>query len=415
MSNGIKYKLAILSFIILLTATFFGTSIPFSGRVESVEDIGTSNIVNQLVYGFLFLISVVLLISEKSTIVEFIKKEKFLSLLVLWCLISITWSPDWLVSLKRIFRLLTIIMVCITFLVNVKSESDLLKYFKYFFYIYLILSLVAVIVIPEAKDPQFGGAWRGFSPHKNGLGQAAIISSILSYLFVLYSKKSWEKMIANFMLLISIALLVGSYSSTAYTTMGLLVFLWLIFSVDTLFKPLGVRRIFSFLLILSLLVVVIMIFAWNPETKDFFPELFGKDSSFSGRTDLWEYVFNEGMKHPFHGAGYQGYWNVTRLQYSGIYDEFLWLPNQAHNGYIDVFNELGLVGILLFVILIFYSFLIYYKVSKPHPWILFIIVAILTNFSESTFFRPGKAMNFMFLFSYLHLQYSLLNEKLLNK
>ena len=82
-------KLALVLFIFFL---FFGTSLPFRERAEDVEDIGTSNIVNQLAFGGLFIISAIALIPKRKELLQLSKQEKFLTAFFLWCLISIIWS-----------------------------------------------------------------------------------------------------------------------------------------------------------------------------------------------------------------------------------------------------------------------------------------------------------------------------------
>jgi O-antigen ligase len=158
-------------------------------------------------------------------------------------------------------------------------------------------------------------------------------------------------------------------------------------------------------------VVALAIVNVFPDTISFLPEIFGKDTSLSNRTYLWDYMLIEISDHPLHGVGFQGYWIVSRLKYSKIYDLFIWLPNQAHNGYLDIINEVGIIGILLMVLMVIFYFINFKKVKKPHLWALFIIIPLITNMSESSFFRMGKEMNFIFIFSYIYLFYSLLQQK----
>jgi O-antigen ligase len=410
MNSNLKKYLASFSFITLLIITYFGTSVPFSERIEDVEDIGASNMINQLVYGFLFISSVILLFRRKNDLWKFIVKEKFLSLLILWCIITLLWSPDAFVSLKRIFRLITVILVSISFLFYSNDEEEVLNHFKYVLYTYLFLSIIVVLIIPQAKDPQFG-TWRGFTPHKNGLGGVGVVTSIISYMLFVSSKKKNGKIIAAVMILISVALVVGSFSSTAISAVALLFSVWLIFSADKIFKPIGVSKLVSVTSMVLILLVVFGVLLTIPDAANLLPEMFGKDSSYSGRTDLWEYIWNEIMKHPIQGVGYQGFWNVNRLKYSDIYEIFLWLPQQSHNGYLDILNEIGAIGMVLLLSMVGYYLYNYRNAAKPYIWIFLILIPLLTNFSESSFLRPGKEMNFIFLFAYIHLFYSLTIRK----
>ena len=69
----------------------------------------------------------------------------------------------------------------------------------------------------------------------------------------------------------------------------------------------------------------------------------GRDESMSGRDDLWMQVFNQGLKTPFFGSGYGSFWYEGRgREITGT-----WNPRQSHNAYIDVFVDLGLIGVIL--------------------------------------------------------------------
>jgi exopolysaccharide production protein ExoQ len=71
----------------------------------------------------------------------------------------------------------------------------------------------------------------------------------------------------------------------------------------------------------------------------------GRDPTLTDRTKIWAFLF--GMHtNPFVGTGYQTFWIGPRLEWfwqkSGL--GFL---NEAHNGYLEVYLELGLIGVFL--------------------------------------------------------------------
>ena len=70
-------------------------------------------------------------------------------------------------------------------------------------------------------------------------------------------------------------------------------------------------------------------------------EAAGRDESMSGRDTLWADVFNEGLKSPIFGAGYGAFWYEGRgREITGT-----WNPRQSHNAYIDVFVDIGVMGV----------------------------------------------------------------------
>ncbi len=76
----------------------------------------------------------------------------------------------------------------------------------------------------------------------------------------------------------------------------------------------------------------------------------GKDPTLTGRTDVWKTVIGMAPS-PLFGAGFESFWLGPRLK--KLWGIFVWSPNEAHNGYIELYLNLGWLGLgLLAFILI---------------------------------------------------------------
>jgi len=401
------YKLAAkITFLLFIFFCLFGTSLPFRTKIEDVEDISGSNIVNQIVYTSLFLMSFVILLSKRKELFKIITEEKFLTIFLLWCTASIYWSDYSFTSFKRLFQIYCVITVASAFLLYWKSEEDMLRTIKLVLYPYLFISIVSVFIIPGAKDPSFH-TWRALTPHKNVLGQVGVICTVLSYMILKIEKKLSAKSVAVIMFIISVLLTLGSLSSTSIILLFLIGTFYALFYSDELFSPLGIGRTVSTLTVIVVVGLVTLIILTQPDMLAVFTDIFGKDTSFSGRTDLWTYMMSEISKHPIIGAGYQGFWVVDNNALLALYKIFVWLPNQSHNGYIDIWNDLGIIGLILFVILIINYFVNLLKLNKTHTWKAFIFISLISNWQEATFFRPGQTLSDFIIISYLVLFFEL--------
>jgi len=78
----------------------------------------------------------------------------------------------------------------------------------------------------------------------------------------------------------------------------------------------------------------------------------------TGRTYVWSECIREVSKHPLIGYGYGGFWSPDRL-YAFIESQGL---ASAHSGYLEVVLDLGLVGLLIYVLI----FLMAVKTSVFH-------------------------------------------------
>ncbi len=79
----------------------------------------------------------------------------------------------------------------------------------------------------------------------------------------------------------------------------------------------------------------------------------GRDTTLTGRTQLWNQLLSM-IVDPLFGTGFESFWLGARVE--TIWRLYWWRPNQAHNGYIEIFLNLGAIGLALLGGLIFLSY-----------------------------------------------------------
>ena len=129
---------------------------------------------------------------------------------------------------------------------------------------------------------------------------------------------------------------------------------------------------------------------------------FGRDISFTGRTQLWADLLEVTAEKPLLGQGFQSYW-VHEFGHP-LWEKHTWLPIDGHNGYLDVFIAMGAVGLLLLLLLIFNS---YRKISKEflsrYEYALLrmtiLLALLLHNLNETSFCELDNPLWVMFLFA----------------
>jgi len=359
-------------------------------------------VVNQIVFSTLFLSTLFSLIPKTTQIIAIIKKEKFLMIFLLWATLSITWADYSFVAFKRLFQFYTAIIVCLSFLVHSDSIGEVLPTLKIFFSIFMIVSLISIFTVPGAISRHYK-EWQGLATSKNGLGQASLISTIL-WIYVLSKDKSIKaKLFSFFMLMVSLFLLIGAHSITSISAFLFLILLWFLFAVDKIFKPLGIRRTITILSIIFAGSLTVLAFLFAREIIASIFALAGKNLTLTGRTDLWADIMIEVKKHLLIGCGYKGFWITTSPKILKVYETYIWLPRSSHNGYIDILNETGLIGLFSFFAIIINYFVALVKYKEKTFWMWFIVLALVENFTESVLFSAGGIVTFMFLFAYLSL------------
>jgi O-antigen ligase len=69
-----------------------------------------------------------------------------------------------------------------------------------------------------------------------------------------------------------------------------------------------------------------------------------RDSTLTGRTGLWARLMLFDI-NPLFGVGYETFWLGPRAAI--LATEYWWMPNQAHNGYVETYLNLGYIGLIL--------------------------------------------------------------------
>lgn len=397
-----------IAFFIFFFFTFFPAGEPFPPTRQElgVENMSESNFTNQAIKIGVFILSLLASIYKFDEIIEYIKKEKYLFLLIFWSLLSVFWSDFPLVTFKRWFQIFLIYFLIITYLTYF-SEDEALRILKLILYPYLLLTLFVVLAIPGAKDPAFN-TWRGFSATKNTLGQVGVISSVLTLIFYIKENSQIKKYIAFLFFILSIIIVIGTFSSTSYIALFIFLSGTLLYWIKTkVFGRLGVHNsifIYTFVTGILLLIAAMVFF---PDFTDFIQGIFGKNETFYDRGKLWSVMLWHASQHPILGCGFQAFWTIENPQLLLLYQTFVWLPNQAHNGYIDLINEIGIVGLILFIIMILKNIVRSFRYQLLTPWLWFLILPLISNVTESNFFRVGTITSNFIILSYLVLERSL--------
>lgn len=117
------------------------------------------------------------------------------------------------------------------------------------------------------------------------------------------------------------------------------------------------------------------------------------------RTDVWAAALKlEG--NPLLGTGFQSFWLGHRLQ--SMWDMFWWQPNEAHNGYLEVFLNLGWIGVVILCIILVTGYRTVIARLRRHApegslMLAFFLAALVYNFTEAAFFQMMAPVWFVLL------------------
>jgi len=324
---------------------------------------------------------------------------------------SYAWSDDPQATLRRV--VLFAFLIVITFAAFARGrgpQRDFLRVFNRPVAFLMLTSLVVTAAFPGYSITDEG--WRGVAAQKNGLGQLAAIGTLLGIAAIVAGRRALG-MIA---VAVCLALLAMSRSLTA--AIGLTFALALVGS-GAYFAGLS-RRSRDFRIVALSLVMLcvagvhaVVLFDLVPHPTELMKMALasvGKKTTLTGRTGLWDLVLlNSRLHDPLIGGGYGSFW--TGL--SGVAGYIAWrFPGgylgSAHNGYLDVFNELGYLGLAilcLFVMTHVWMLVGARRLSRAERFFHWAVIffTLIVNSSESSFWRGTHFLNIVMLMSYCRL------------
>jgi len=375
------------------------------GQPISTDSPTEGNPVDRLVYFSLILVGLVVL-ARRRRAAEIVRANVPIVLSFLYCAASILWSdyPD--IAFKRWVKALgDFVMVLV-----VISDRDRLGAIK------RLLTRTGFLVIPFSillikYYPDLGRGYsrwegtafyNGVATTKNALGMACLLFG-LSALWRIFGEIQTRPRpirrrpaIAQWIMFIMVVWLFWIVNSMTS--------LWCLIMGGTLLVATSFRPVAKRLAVVHSLVAAVILIPFSTLFAGVGTDLAhgatGRNiSTLTDRTEVWAASLRL-AGNSFFGTGFESFWLGPRLE--TMWSLFWWRPNEAHNGYLEVFLNLGWMGIAMLVIIIVTGYqTVIAAVRRSAPESNFMLasfaVAIVYNFTEAAFFRMMTPVWVVFL------------------
>ncbi|WP_375503174.1 O-antigen ligase family protein [uncultured Nostoc sp.] len=300
---------------------------------------------------------------------------------------SLLWSEDLSSSLTYMRGLIRIYFLAI-YLAMRYSLREQMRLIAWALGTAALLSMLFSAFLPDYshQSPELLNMWSGIYGHKNELGYMMAWSAGVFLHLALSSHRYRWLMWA--LCGISICLIILSRSTTSLT---ILLTMILLLPFYKFFKKTNYKlQVIMITSALMLLIIFSILLVNNAETV---VGTSGKDLTFNGRSDLWELVMSKILERPWLGYGYSGFWTSNAA--SKLRATYEWASN-AHNGFLELLLELGLLGFLTFAAGFIRFFVmamtrIIYVAKKPEDYwpMQMLILIVIINFSEARLLTPS--------------------------
>ena len=352
------------------------------------------NPLDRIIFSSLILLSIIVLASRPFKWNRLIVRNFALIALIGFALTSALWSDFPLVSMKRWFRDLGNYLVILVVLADRRPFEAVVTLLRRLCYLLIPLSVLLIKYYPYLGKhySEWTGAaeYVGATTSKNMLGVLCLVSGIFFFWDTLRlwpERKDRQKrkilLVNGIFIWMTLWLLnlSSSATSTICLTMGCLVLL----AANTTFS----RRHPGFLkFMIPTAFCVYLVLAIGFDVNDNLAGAVGRDPTLTGRSNIWKTVLST-HTNPIVGAGYESFWLGDRLKYVW---RFAGRVNEAHNGYLELYLSLGVIGVSL---LLFYMIACYLNICKkllPSFKLASLALALWTmilfyNMTESAAFR----------------------------
>lgn len=292
-------------------------------------------------------IAVLVLISRGGLTVGVLKANAPALLFFGFCAASILWSDFPQVAFKRWTKAVGNLVMVLLILTEQNPLMAIKQLFARTGFILIPLSILLIKYYPALGRGYNGFTWTTFycgaSTDKNGLGTLCLVFGLASFWMMVRAFQDKERsnrgrhLVAHGLLqAMNIWLLWMAHSSTSLACFILGCAIILI----TTFKP---RPSTVHTLAGSVACVAVLAYMFQDAYAGLVGAL-GRDTNLTGRTDIWNDLFTMNL-NPLVGTGFESFWLGPRAEY--FWNKYYFHPNQAHNGYIEIYITLGILGLAL--------------------------------------------------------------------
>jgi O-antigen ligase len=341
-------------------------------------------------------LALIVVVSRRRLVFQVLQKNWAILLFFSYAVLSICWSDYPFVTVKHLIKGIGDLMMVLIVLTEPNVPDAIKTLFTRLSFVLLPLSILFIKYYPQLGR-LLDLSWKlepvGVALQKNSLGELCDVLGLALFwrLCSAYKDRGTLRRLGRMAALAAPLLMAmwmlwmcDSLTSICALSMAATV---MFLSTWSVFHR---RPALMHILIAALLAVTT--FALFFQSSGGLIQGLGRNPTLTGRTDIWKAVLSI-PNNRLVGVGYESFWMGSRLQ-----ELWYWFPGlklqEAHDGYLEIFINLGWIGVFLFGILIVTGYRNAIRAYRLDPdlgglRLALFLAAIITGFTEAAFRMMG--------------------------
>ena len=349
------------------------------------------NPLDALVYLSLIVLGLNVLNKRQVSLSKVVHNNGWIVAFLLYCFIAIFWSDYPFVAFKHWIKVLGHPIMVLILFTEPDPDEALVRLMKRSAYVLMTFSILALKYYPEIGkryDDWSGLAVNvGIAQSKNALGGGCLVLGLfLTWHFLRTWRAEKSKARKNELRLVGVLLFMIAYllrkSHDATAMLCMLIAMTVMVVVGRRWVNKKLIGAYVFAAVAALLVGELAFGIFESVAQ-----IVGHESTAMGRIELWRDCLDVDT-NPIFGVGFESFWLGDRLHI--VKQGRPWQPNEAHNGYLEIYLNLGWVGIFMLFGLIIATFRkIRLELFRNPDWgryrLAFLAAMVFYNVTEATF------------------------------
>ncbi len=315
--------------------------------------------------------------------------------------LSILWSEYPFICLKRLVKAFGNIIMVMVVLADRRPYDALGVILRNLAWVLLPLSVIFIKYFPALGRSYHMGMpmFTGVADTKNGLGQICLIFGMYFSWSLLLNQRKGAVLSKTSWLMQLLALAIVGWltlkANSATATAGLIIATCFFLAGS---RPMMIRQPTRLFYLTLSGIAAFALLEWLFHISATLIALLGRRPDLTTRVPMWQDLIGM-VKNPLVGFGFESFWLGSRRE---LMAERWGIDMQAHNGYLEMYLNMGLVGLFfIFSWVLSGMAKIKYYLSIDYPVALlrfcFMLVVLVYNWTEATFYGVS-IMWMIFLF-----------------